>query len=124
MRKKILIVEDNQELVKVMQIGLNNPYDTIPAMTGEQAVDMAVTQLPDLILMDIIMPEMNGLEAASLIRENPKTRSIPILAVTALNSHKDKEKCLKSGCDDYIAKPFTFEQLRSRIEKLLNQDSC
>ena len=125
MKKKILIVEDNQELVKVMQMGLNNPYpyDTILAMTGKQAVDMAAAQLPDLILMDIMLPEMDGLQATRLIRQNPKTRSIPILAVTAMTTLKDKEDCFQSGCNDYIAKPFTFEQLRSRIEKLLKQDS-
>ncbi len=122
MRKKILIVEDNQELVKVMQMGLNNPYDTIPAMDGKQAVDMAVTQLPDLILMDIILPEMDGLQATRLIRQNPKTRSIPIIAVTARVSSINEEECFQSGCDDYIAKPFLAEDLFPCIEKLLKSN--
>ncbi len=88
-----------------------------------QAVDIATAQLPDLILMDIIMPVTDGFEAARLIRQNPKTSSIPILAVTALYDPIYEEECLESGCNDHIAKPFTTKELVSRIEKLLNQDS-
>ncbi len=123
MKKKILIVEDNLDLIYVLRSQVQNlGYNSILAVNGKEAVDMAAIQQPDLILMDIMMPVMNGLQATRLIRENPKTRSIPILAVTALSSRKDKEKCLRSGCDDYLSKPFTqFTrlQLGSRIEKLL-----
>ena len=80
---------------------------------------MAATQQPDLILMDIMMPVMDGLEATRLIRENPKTTSIPIIAVTAMSSITDKEKCLEAGCSDYMSKPFTPSQLAAHIEKLL-----
>ncbi len=82
-------------------------------------MEIATAQLPNLIMMDIMMPQMDGLQAASLIRENPDTDSIPILAVTALSSRKDKKKCLQSGCDDYLTKPFTASQLSSRIMNLL-----
>ncbi len=122
MKKKILIVDDDLDMLNLYQAVLRNVFETILATNGREAVDMAGTQLPDLILMDIMLPEMDGLEATRLIRENPKTRSIPILAVTALSSRKDKEKCLQSGCDDYLSKPFTqFTRLQlcSRIEKLL-----
>jgi len=124
MKKKILIVEDNPDLNKVLELLLKSPYETILAVNGKQAVDIATAQLPDLILMDIIMPEMDGLEATRLIRQNPKTRSIPIIAVTATNSAKIRGECLQSGCNDYIAKPFTIKELVSRIEKLLKQDSA
>ncbi len=80
---------------------------------------MADYQLPDLILLDIMLPNMDGLEAARLIRQNPKTHSIPILAVTAKVFPKDREECLKNGCNDYISKPFILEKLASKIEKLL-----
>jgi len=120
MKKKILIVEDNLDLIYVLRSQVQNlGYDSILAVNGKEAVDMAAIQQPDLILMDIMMPVMNGLQATRLIRENPKTRSIPILAVTVLATHKDKEECLQSGCDDYICKPFTPLQLALRIEKLL-----
>ncbi len=119
MKKKILIVEDNLAVNKALQLLLEPRYETIPAMDGKQAVDIAATQLPDLILMDIIMPVMNGHQATRLIRQNPKTPSIPILAISAGFTTKTKEECFQSGCDDYIAKPFTFEQLLPHIENLL-----
>jgi len=122
MEKKILIVDDNQELIEVLQQGLKK-YDLILAMNGKQAVELAFTLQPDLILMDIMMPEMDGLQATRLIRQNPKTRSIPILAITAEVGIGIEGECSQIGCDDFIAKPFTFKQLGSRIEKLLKQYS-
>ena len=124
MKKKILIVDDNPDLISILQVQLENKgYDTVPAANGKQAVDIATAQLPDLILMDIMMPQMNGLQAARLIRENPKTCSIPMLASTAKTSHADTKECLESGFNDHIDKPFTATQLASRIEKLLKQYS-
>jgi CheY-like chemotaxis protein len=128
MKKKILIVEDDLDIVDLLQRQVKAlGYDSIVAGNGKEAVDMATSQLPHLILMDIMLPVMDGLDATRQIRENPITHSIPIIAVTALSSRRDKEKCLQSGCDDYLSKPFTqFTrlQLGSRIEKLLKQDSA
>jgi len=124
MKKKILIVDDNPDLIAILQIQLENKgYDIIQAANGRQAVNMAATQLPDLIVMDVMMPQMNGLQASRLIRENPMTRSIPMLASTAKVSYADTEECLESGFNDHIDKPFTGTQLASRIEKLLKQYS-
>lgn len=120
MDKKILIVDDNQELVRALQLLLKD-YDLILADTGKQAVEIAFTLHPDLILMDILMPEMDGLQATRMIRQNPQTRSIPILAVTASVNLDIEQECSQSGCDDFIAKPFTIEQLASRINTLLQQ---
>ncbi len=122
MKKKILIVEDNPALNKALQFLLESRYEVIPAMDGKEAVDIAATQLLDLILMDIIMPVMNGYDATRLIRQNPKTQFIPIVAVTALEGSKYEEECLQSGCDNHIAKPFINKELLPCIEKLLNQD--
>jgi len=119
MKKKILVVEDNLDLFRPLELLLKGTYEIIPATNGTEAVERAASRLPDLILMDIIMPEMDGLEAMRLIRENPETRSIPILAITATVSNTIEEECYNMGCDDYIAKPFTFDQLLPRIEKLL-----
>jgi len=122
MKKKILIVEDIPGLIHILQLEVQRlGYETILASNGEEAVEMALAQLPNLIMMDIMMPEMDGLEAARRIRENPQTRTIPIIAVTALSSRKDKKKCLDSGCDDYLSKPFTASKLSSSITKLLDQ---
>ena len=124
MKKKILIVEDNLAVNKALQLLLEPRYETIPAMDGKQAVDFAATQLPDLIMMDILMPKMSGFQATRLIRQNPETRSIPILAVTALDGRTYEEECLQSGCNDYIAKPFNAGDLVPCIERLLDQDSA
>ncbi len=123
MKKKILIVDDDLDMLNLYQAILRDVFETILATNGREAVDIATAQLPDLIVMDIMMPQMNGLQAARLIRENPKTRSIPVIAVTALTSSEEREECFQSGCNDYIGKPFTSRQLASRIEKLLTQDS-
>ncbi len=127
MKKKILIAEDDLDMLNLYQAILRGDYEVILATNRKEAVDLAVAEVPDLILMDTMMPLMDGLDATRLIRMHPKTRSIPIIAVTALSSLKDKEKCLQSGCDDYLSKPFTqFTRLQlcSRIEKLLKQDSA
>ena len=122
MKKKILIVDDNPDMLNILQVHLRmNGYDTIQATNGREAVDIATAQLPNLIVMDIMMPQMNGLQAARLIRENPKTCSIPMLAATAKMSHADSQECLESGFNDHIAKPFTAMQLTSHIEKLIKK---
>jgi len=122
MKKKILIVEDDLDLIYILQTQVKSlGYDSIVAANGRQAVDMAASQLPDLILMDIMLPVMDGLAATRQIRQNPKTHSIPILAVTAMTTLKDKDDCFQSGCDDYLPKPFTLAQLCYRIERLMQQ---
>jgi two-component system cell cycle response regulator DivK len=122
MKKTILLVEDNPATVDVVQKELEFlGYDAITADDGRKAVDMAEAHLPDLIIMDISLPKMDGLEATALIRQNPKTKSIPILAATARALPGDREKCIQSGCNDYIAKPFTHRELGAALKKLLNE---
>ncbi len=123
MKKKILIVDDNEDLIKIVQMSFKDSYETPSAKNGEEAVGLVVMEVPDLILMDLMMYEMNGLEAIRLIRQNPKTRSIPIIAITAGLSDTIEDECIRIGCDDYLAKPFTYEQLVSRIENLLKKFS-
>jgi CheY-like chemotaxis protein len=120
MIKKILIVEDNPEVVDLVQMILEHlGYAPIVAMTGKQGVDLATSLLPDLVLLDISLPDMDGFTVACQIRQNQKTQSIPILATTGKVSFEDRERCLNHGCNDYISKPYTPKQLASRIEKLL-----
>ena len=120
MTKMILIAEDNPDMVDLLQRLLEHwGYDSITAKNGKEAVDMAASQLPDLILLDMMLPIMDGIAAAHQIRLNPKTHSIPILAVTAKFLPKDREECLQSGCNDILSKPFPPKDLASRIEKLI-----
>ncbi len=96
-KKKILIVDDNTDLNRVLQMSLTESYETISAMNGEDAVDLAVTEVPDLIIMDLMLNGMNGFEAISLIRQVPKTMSIPIIAITAGLSNTVEEECARIG---------------------------
>ena len=122
MKNKILIVEDIPVVSHILQTEVEElGYSSFLARNGREGVDMADAKLPDLIMMDINMPGMDGLEATRLIRQNPKTRSIPIMAVTASRSFEDKQRCLKTGFNDYLAKPFTSSQLASHIKMLLMQ---
>ena len=120
MTKKILIVEDNPKVVDLVQMILEYlGYVHIVAVTGKQGVNLATSHLPDLVLLDISLPDMDGFTVACQIRQNQKTHSIPILATTGKVSFEDRERCLKNGCDDYISKPYTPKELASHIEKLL-----
>jgi two-component system, cell cycle response regulator DivK len=122
MKKRILLVEDNPATIDVVQKELEFlGYDAITADDGRKAVEMAEAHLPDLIIMDISLPQMDGLQATALIRDNPKTKSIPILAATARALPGDREKCIQSGCNDYIAKPFTHRELGAALKKLLEE---
>lgn len=122
MKERILLAEDYEDMARLLRWRLESlGYEVAVARDGREAVKMAVSQLPDLIVMDIVMPKMDGLQAACRIRKNPKTQAIPILAFTARSKSADKEECLASGCDGYIAKPFTYKELQAAIEELLKR---
>lgn len=118
----VLLAEDSEATAELTQKMLEFfGYQVIVARNGVEAVEKAVAQIPDLIVMDIHMPVMNGLQATMEIRKNPKTKSIPILAATAKAMAGDEERCLASGCDSYISKPFTHYQLAAMVKKLLSE---
>ncbi len=124
MKKKILIVEDDQPLHQVLKMHLDRlGYDSILAVNGKEAAGLATSQVPDLILMDLTLPVMDGLEATRLIREHPNTQATPIIAMTARVTSENKIKCMENGCDGHIAKPFTSKRLASIIKKQLKQDN-
>lgn len=125
-QERILLVEDDPGTIEVMQQELEVlGYEVTVAKNGVEAVEMAVSELPDLIVMDICLPKMDGFRATTLIHDNPDTRSIPILAATVNALPGDMEKCLEAGCDGYIAKPFTHIELGAAINQLLNKvDRC
>ena len=117
---KILVVEDHPELRDVLQGRIEwMGFTTITAKNGKEGVDTAVAEKPDLILMNSIMPEMDGWEATRLLRSNPQTKDIPILAATAMFRPSDLEAWLDVGCNDYIIKPFTFDELSRKIRALI-----
>lgn len=121
MKKRILLAEDNPPTVEVMQTELELlGYQVTVARDGVEAVERAAADSPDLIIMDILLPKIDGLKAVAQIRANPNTQNIPVLAATAKAMPGDREKCFAAGCDDYIAKPFTHIELGAKIRKLLD----
>src|SRR3989304_7329880 len=124
MKKRVLLAEDHPGTIEVMQMELEVlGYDVTVAQDGQEAVQKATADPPDLIVMDILMPKMNGFQATARIRQNPRTKNIPILAATALARPGDREKCLESGCDGYIAKPFNHRQLGAAIDRVFEGQS-
>jgi len=120
MAKAILIVEDEPKNLKLLRDLLQaSGYTTIEAPDGEKGVELAKAEKPGLILMDIMMPRMGGLEAARILKADATTRNIPILALTSYAMKGDREKILGAGCDGYLAKPIDIQELLKKVAQYL-----
>ena len=120
MAKKILIVEDNELNMKLFHDLLEvHGYTTIQTRDGREALELARKHHPDLILMDIQLPEVSGLEVTKWIKQDEELKSIPVIAVTAFAMKGDEEKIRRGGCEAYIAKPITVATFLETIEKVL-----
>ena len=117
---KILLVEDNEMNRDMLSRRLiRNGFEVSIAIDGQQGVDMATSQLPDLILMDMSLPVIDGWEATRRIKANDATRTIPVIALTAHAMAGDREKAMEVGCDDYDTKPVEITRLLGKIAALL-----
>ncbi len=117
---KALIVEDNQDLQFLLTVQIKSlGFPVITANNGVEGVKKAIEEKPDLILMDILMAGMDGRAATRVIRSNPMTKDIPIIAVSVLFRHSDRKSCFEAGCNDYIVKPFSFNVLQEKIRALI-----
>jgi two-component system, cell cycle response regulator DivK len=117
---KILLVEDNEMNRDMLSRRLaRNGYEVSIAIDGQQGADMAMSQLPDLILMDMSLPVIDGWEATRRIKANDATRKIPVIALTAHAMAGDREKAMEAGCDDYDTKPVEIARLLGKIAALL-----
>jgi two-component system cell cycle response regulator DivK len=120
MGKTILIVEDEPKNMKLLRDLLQRfGYEILEASDGEQGVKSAGEKMPDLILMDIMMPKMDGLEATRIIKADIKTKHIPVIALTSYAMKGDREKTIEAGCDGYIAKPIEIKEVLKTIETYL-----
>ena len=117
---KILLVEDNEMNRDMLSRRLRrNGYEVVIAIDGQQGVDMAAAEAPDLILMDMSLPVIDGWEAARRVRQNEATRKIPVIALTAHAMAGDREKAIEAGCDDYDTKPVEITRLLGKITALI-----
>ncbi len=119
---KILIVEDEEDVQELVRYNLEkNGYLTESALDGRQALEKAKSKSPDLILLDLMLPEIDGLEVCKLVKKDPKTASIPVVMLTAKGTEADIVAGLEMGADDYITKPFSPRVLMARVKAVLRR---
>ena len=120
MSKRILVVEDQEDSRRILRDLLTSAdYEIMEAVNGEEALTAAATQRPDLILMDIQRPIMDGYEATRRIKADPTLTHVPVIAVTSYALGGDKAKARAAGCDDFVPKPYSPRQLLAKIRQLL-----
>lgn len=120
---RIVYIEDNPQNLRLIKRMLSNTgYEVFEAQSGREGLALIEQQRPDLILLDINLPDMEGTEVARLVKSNPTLKHIPIIALTANAMHGDRERFLGLGCEGYIAKPVSRTELNSTIELFLNSD--
>ncbi len=125
MNKKVLIVEDNELNMKLFHDLLEaHNIDTIQTNDGKEAVDLAREHKPDLIIMDIQLPEISGLEITKTLKQDDGLKSIPVIAVTAFAMKGDEQKIRDGGCEDYISKPISVSRFIEVVKKHLYGDNC
>ncbi len=123
--KHILIVDDEKDLCDVLSYNLRRAgYEVATAHTGRSALDYITKKSPDLVVLDVMLPELSGTEVASRLRSNPATASIPIVMVTAKGEEVDQLVGLTAGADDYVCKPFSTKVLLARIEAVLRRSGA
>ena len=121
-RKKILLVDDSSTILMMEKFILrNDPYTLVTASNGAEGVQKAISEQPDLILLDVIMPRMGGFEACRLIRDNEASKHIPIIMVTTRGEATNVETGWLSGCTDYITKPINAVELPAKVRSLLSE---
>lgn len=118
---RILVVEDNMDTYELVRFILEkNGYETFLAMNGRDGVNAAIKQMPDLIIMDLAMPEMDGWTATSLIKNDTRTSAIPLIALTAHALPSDRQRAMESGCNEYITKPMDLPDLVESVGRWLS----
>lgn len=121
-KKKLLLVDDSNTILMMEKMILAKaPYEILTATNGEEAVAKALAEKPDLILMDVVMPKLNGFEACRRLRQEEATKSIPIIMVTTRGEEENVEKGFESGCNDYVTKPIDSIELLTKLRDHLGE---
>ena len=122
---KILLVEDNEMNRDMLSRRLvRKKFEVVIAVDGVEGVEMSISEAPNIIIMDMSLPELEGWEATRRIKANPQTKSIPVIAMTAHAMTGDREKCLQAGCDDYDTKPVELSRLLDKIKNLISKNQA
>ena len=121
-KRKLLLVEDNETIRNAFQVLLEeHGYDVRTAATGQQAIDSAIADLPDLILMDLGLPDANGLDVTRKLKADPRTQAAVVVAITGRALETDQAACLAAGCAGYLAKPINTSELIGRLPGFLRR---
>jgi two-component system alkaline phosphatase synthesis response regulator PhoP len=119
---KILVVDDEIYIVHILDFSLGmEGYEVVTALDGEQALERVASEKPDLIVLDIMMPKLDGYEVCRAVKSNPATKSVPVILLSAKGRNVDQKMGFDVGADDYITKPFSPRKLVERINQLLGQ---
>ena len=119
--KRILLVDDAETILTLEKMVLGDHYDIVTACNGSEAVDRASAEKPDLILMDLMMPKMSGLDACRALQRQGDTRSIPIIMVTTRSEQELVQEALLAGCLDYVTKPIDSVELLAKVRNILGE---
>lgn len=118
--KTVLLVEDNQDIREIYETALRNDgYTVVPAADGEEGIRLARSVAPDLILMNVSMPLVDGWKATAILKQDPRTRDIPVVAVTAFTRSRDRQRARSVGCASYLPKPCEPSRLLQEVRRLL-----
>ena len=124
MKQKILVVDDEPDAVELLEVNLKGAgYEVVSAHDGEEALTKARMTLPDLIILDLMLPEVDGMEVCKILRRDQKTAGIPIIMLTAKAAEIDRVLGLELGADDYVTKPFSPRELVLRVKRLLRAET-
>jgi two-component system cell cycle response regulator DivK len=119
--EKIMIAEDNPQNMKLLELLLREKYPLLQARDGEEALDTAIREQPELIIMDMQLPKISGVETTRRLRRMPVFRYTPIIAITAYAMKGDRERFLEAGCNAYLSKPINTRELPAMIERMLQE---
>jgi len=119
MKPKVLIVDDDPINIELLEGYLSKEYDILKAFDGKEALIIVESNPPDIILLDLIMPGINGYQVCKKLKDDPKTNHIPIIIVTSLHETEDRNKAIEAGADDFITKPFDIIELSVRVKSHL-----
>ena len=121
MPKKILVVDDAETILMMERMILGTEYDVVVARNGSEAVSTAIVERPDLILLDVVMPVLGGIEACRRLRRTPETKDVPIIMVTTRSEIAHVEASFESGCNDYVTKPINGLELITKVRNFIGE---